>query len=65
MQVTICDRCGKEIKQVRILGNLGIVEYSLSQHLMRYGWSTKNYQLCYNCHKAVKQFIEGAKDETK
>lgn len=59
---TFCDRCGKEIKPRSLFRPNG-KEYDVVLHytLERYGLGTKRWELCYDCAKAVKLFLNDHK----
>lgn len=61
-----CDRCGKEIKPVKVprikYGFLGEpYDISLHQELEGYGPTSKRFDLCYDCYKELKEWLGNKK----
>ena len=63
----VCDRCGKEIIKhgIRMRGGNGEVDISVSQELVKWGWSEKRYDLCYDCWVELKEWLKGVNNEPK
>lgn len=54
----LCDRCGKEIIPRQLFRPNGkpydvVMEYTFK----RYGYGRKKWELCYDCAKAVREFL--------
>lgn len=61
MTKEFCDRCGQEIKRVRLPFPLilpkGDREVWIETNFIRWGWRKRSYRLCYKCHKDLKKFL--------
>lgn len=55
---TFCDRCGKEIKPRKLFRPNGKpYDVALEYVFQRYGYGRKSWELCYDCAKAVRAFL--------
>ena len=58
--VLTCDRCGKKIEPRYIVSRNGFQrDISTYQCLEKYGIAHRKYDLCYDCYKQLKGFLEG------
>lgn len=55
---TFCDRCGKEIKPRRLFRpNNRQYDVALKYELERWGFGMKKWELCFDCAKALRDFM--------
>lgn len=55
---TFCDRCGKEIKPKMLFRPNGkSYDVMLECIFKRFGFAQKRWELCYDCAKAVREFM--------
>ena len=60
---TFCDRCNNEIKPRQLFRPNGkpydvVMEYVFK----RFGYGRKSWELCYDCAKAVREFLNSPGD---
>lgn len=61
MTKEFCDRCGEEIKRVRLPFPLTLMkadrEVWIEANFVRWGWSRSSYRVCCKCYKDLKKFF--------
>lgn len=58
-----CDRCGKEIKPHMLFRPNGKpYDVAMEYIFQRWGYGRKRWELCYDCAKAVREFLNTQDD---
>lgn len=61
MTKEFCDRCGQEIKRVRLPIPKGLSkldrEVWIETNFVRWGWMKSSYRLCCKCQRDLKKFL--------
>lgn len=59
-----CDRCGKEIKPRTLFRPNGkSYDVALDYKLRRWGWGRKQWELCHDCAKAIRVFLNSPDED--
>lgn len=61
MTKNFCDRCGQEIKRIRLPFPITLMkndrEVLIEANFIRWGITRRSYSLCCNCYKDLKKFL--------